>query len=150
MKRFAILLLMCLPIMSLGQAEITELTWEDLKIEEFGEKEVIGGLEYAKPVFTDEQVSLDGKNVMLSGNFHVLNNFGSKTYLLSSEEIIKTPMNGDEVIRLLIDKDPEIFYGKTIQITGLLHIERDIEAETIYYITDVDICLLYTSDAADD
>ncbi|CAG5086126.1 hypothetical protein [Parvicella tangerina] len=138
MKALYITLLIGLPMLFFGQAEVQEITWEDLRVESF---EATGDepseFDSHIPKFTEEQSALDGKEVILSGNYHVLNNFGSKSYLLSRDEIIKTPMQGDEVVRLIMEEDPEIYFGRTAKIKGVLHIDENIDAETIYYITDV-------------
>lgn len=137
-EKLILSLLFFVPSLAFTQVEAIELTWEDLIVENF-EASTDESSEFLiqKPVFTDVQAAHDGQEVMISGNDHVLNNFGSKTYLLSRDEIIKTPMQGDEVVRLIMEKDPEIFFGKTLKIKGVLHIDENPGAETIYYITDV-------------
>lgn len=121
-----------------GQTEITEVSWQDLHVENFeASKEGASDLEVLKPVFSEAQTSLNGKEVIISGNYHVLNNFGSKSYLLSRDEIIKTPMQGDEVVRLIMKEDPKIYFGRTVTIKGIINVDENPDAETIYYITDV-------------
>jgi hypothetical protein len=125
-------------MISFAQMEIQEVTWEELKVETFETAtSAATGIEYSKPVYSEEQQALHEGEIIISGNFHVLNNFGSKTFLLSKDEIIKTPMQRDEVIRLIMVEDPEIYFGRKVKIKGILHIDENEDAETIYYITDV-------------
>lgn len=138
MRTFYALLFIAFTTLSFGQTEIQEITWDELTIESFSTKEnKETGEAYSEPKFTKKQKALDGQEVILKGNFHVLNNFGAKSFMLSRDEIIKTPMQGDEVIRLMMEEDPEIYFGRTAKIKGVLHIDEDPNAETIYYITEV-------------
>lgn len=137
MKLFYSILFVALAFTFYAQEEIPEITWDDLVITEFEDAKSETGTTYKKAVFTDEQVKLDGKQIIIAGNYHVLDNFGSKTYLLSRDEIIMHPMQRDEVIRLIMDKDPEIYFGRKLKLVGILHIDTDPEGETIYYITDI-------------
>lgn len=137
MKLFYSILFIAASFSFYAQEEIPELTWDDLKIENFEEATSVSGATYKKAIFSDEIIKMDGKEIILAGNYHVLNNFGSKTYLLSKDEIIATPMQRDEVIRLMMDKDPEIYFGRKLKIKGVLHIDEDPEAETLFYITDI-------------
>lgn len=137
MKLFYAIVLLSLPFSFFSQGEIREVSWDDLVIGSFEISKNAAGSDYNKAVFSDDQVKLDNKEVIIAGNYHVLDNFGSKTYLLSRDEIIMHPMQRDEVIRLKMDKDPEIYFGRKLKIKGVLHIDSDPEAETIYYITDV-------------
>lgn len=120
-----------------AQQEIPEITWDDLRIEKFEDATSVSGAAYKKAIFSDEIIKMDGQEIIIGGNYHVLNNFGSKTYLLSRDEIIMHPMQRDEVIRLMMDKDPEIYFGRKVKIKGVLHIDSDPEAETLFYISDV-------------
>lgn len=121
-----------------AQGEIREVGWDDLKVESFETvTSAATGIVFSKPVFTEYQSALDGKEIIIAGNYHVLNNFGSKTFLLSKDEIIKTPMQRDEVIRLKMDDDLEIYFGRKAKLKGVIHIDANEDAETIYYITDV-------------
>ncbi|MCB9188978.1 MAG: hypothetical protein H6598_08705 [Flavobacteriales bacterium] len=137
MKNIYALLFIMLSFSFFGQEEIPEISWDDLVIKDFEEATSETGGTFKKAVLTKEQKALDGTKIIMAGNYHVLDNFGSKTYLLSREEIIMHPMQRDEVIRLKMDKDPEIYFGRKLKISGVLHIDTDPEAETIYYITDV-------------
>lgn len=135
-------LLLCLGILFLsghvlGQEEVAEVTWKDLDVTEFTKQTDENGLEIALPEFNDFQQGLDGKKIIISGNYHILNSFGSKSFLLSRDEIIKTPMQGDEVLRLIMEEDPKIYFGRTVKIQGVIHIDKNTDAETIYYVTDV-------------
>lgn len=136
-KFYFILSIIIAPVLANAQIEGTEVTWGDLDIQEFNTALDSSGAEILKPVFSDDQNALEGETIIISGNYHILNSFGAKSYLLSRDEIIKTPMQGDEVIRLIMEEDPKIYFGRTVRIQGVLHIDEDPNAETIYYITDV-------------
>ncbi len=138
MKALYLAILFVLPALVFGQAEVQEVTWENLKVQNFEvSTSAATGIEFSKPIFDSKQKEMDGQEIIIAGNYHVLNNFGSKTFLLSKDEIIKTPMQRDEVIRLIMEDDPEIYFGRKLKLKGVLHIDTNEDAETIYYITDV-------------
>lgn len=138
MKKIYFLLLMIAPFLGHAQAEGTEIEWSALRVDTFETvKSAETQIEFSRPVFSDDLVKMNGQTIIIKGNYHVLNSFGSKTFLLSKDEIIMNPMHRDEVVRLMMVEDPNIYFGRKVKIMGTLHIDEDPEAETLYYITDV-------------
>ncbi len=111
----------------------TSITWDDLTIEKY-EKKFSEALqtEVKKPVFSKKQKALDSTEVIIAGNYHVLNNFDSKTHLLSKDEIIKTPMQLDEIMIIELDESSKIYFGKKAQVKGTLILNREDDAESHY------------------
>ncbi len=117
-----------------SQQEVQELTWGDLKVEKF-EKKTSKELktELMAPVYSKKQLKLDSTEVMISGNYHVLNSFDSKTHLLSRDEIIKTPMQRDEVIIIsLKDNEDPIYFGRKVKLKGTLVISKSVDDESFF------------------
>ncbi len=116
-----------------AQKSINEITWDDLTIEKY-EKKFSETLqtEINKPIFSKKQKALDSTEVIIAGNYHVLNNFDSKTHLLSRDEIIKTPMKLDEIMIIELDESSKIYFGKKAQVKGTLILNREDDAESHY------------------
>jgi hypothetical protein len=142
MKKYILsgLLLAGVTFSGLAQKEYQELTWEDLKVEKF-EKKTSKELktEVMAPVFSKKQSKMDSTEVIISGNYHVLNSFDSKTHLLSKDEIIKTPMQRDEVIiiHLKDDEDP-IYFGRKVKLKGKLVVSKSVDDESFFSLIDAE------------
>ena len=123
-----------------SQKEIQEIEWDDLKIEKF-EKKISKELntEVTTPVFSKKQNKMDSVDVIISGNYHVLNSFDSKTHLLSRDEIIKTPMQRDEIMIITLKKgqDP-IYFGRKVKLKGTLVLSKSIEDESFFSLINVE------------
>ncbi len=117
-----------------SQKEIQEISWDDLKVEKF-EKKISEELktEVTTPVFSKKQRKLDSVDVILSGNYHVLNSFDSKTHLLSRDEIIKTPMQRDEIMVITLkDEKAPIYFGRKVKLKGTLVLSKSIDDESFF------------------
>jgi hypothetical protein len=116
-----------------AQKTVSEITWDELTIEKY-EKKFSETLqtEVKKPVFSKKQKALDSTEVIIAGNYHVLNNFDSKTHLISRDEIIKTPMKLDEIMIIELDESSKIYFGKKAQVKGTLILNREDDAESHY------------------
>lgn len=116
-----------------AQKTVSEITWDELTIEKY-EKKFSETLktEINKPVFSKKQKALDSTDVIISGNYHVLNNFDSKTHLLSRDEIIKSPMKLDEIMIIELDESSKIYFGKKAQVKGTLILNREDDADSHY------------------
>lgn len=137
-----ILLPILLLVFSFGfaQKSIKEIDWSDLKIEKFEKKKSKElKTDVATPIFTKKQMNLDSETIIISGNYHVLDSFDKKTYLLSRDEIIKTPMQRDEVmiITLKEGQDP-IYFGRKVKLKGTLVLSKSIEDDSFYSLIDVE------------
>jgi hypothetical protein len=142
MKKYILfgLLISAINVSMFSQKQIQEIDWEDLKVEKF-DKKISKELntEVSTPVFTKKQSKLDSVDVIISGNYHVLNSFDSKTHLLSKDEIIKTPMQRDEimVITLKEGQDP-IYFGRKVKLKGTLVLSKSIDDESFFSLINVE------------
>lgn len=142
MKKYLLSGLLLTAVVFLGQAqkEIQEIEWEDLKVEKFEKKTSKElGTEVNAPVFSKKQSKMDSTEVIISGNYHVLNSFDSKTHLLSRDEIIKTPMQRDEVIIITLksDEDP-IYFGRKVKLKGVLVVSKSLDDESFFTLIDAE------------
>lgn len=127
-------------ITGVAQNEIQEIEWDDLKVEKF-EKKISKelGTEVNAPVFSKKQHKMDSTDVIISGNYHVLNSFDSKTHLLSKDEIIKTPMQRDEVIIITLkDNEDPIYFGRKVNLKGTLVVSKSIDDESFFTLINVE------------
>ena len=142
MKKYILfgLLISVINVSMFSQKQIQEIDWEDLRVEKF-DKKISKELntEVSTPVFTKKQSKLDSVDVIISGNYHVLNSFDSKTHLLSKDEIIKTPMQRDEimVITLKEGQDP-IYFGRKVKLKGTLVLSKSIDDESFFSLINVE------------
>jgi hypothetical protein len=123
-----------------AQNEIQEITWDDLKVEKLEKKTSVElKTEVMAPVFSKKQSKLDSAVVIISGNYHVLDSFDSKTYLLSRDEIIKTPMQRDEIIVMsLKDNEDPIYFGRKVNLKGRLILSKSVDDESFFTLIDVE------------
>jgi hypothetical protein len=111
-----------------------------LKVEKFEKKTSKElGTEVNAPVFSKKQSKMDSTLVIISGNYHVLNSFDSKTHLLSKDEIIKTPMQRDEVIIISLKNEADpIYFGRKVNLKGTLVLSKSIDDESFFSLIDVE------------
>lgn len=140
MRNFTTCILMLVLSVTLSaQEEVFRVTWDDLKVEEFTKSYSEELNTYvSEPVFSDVQTQMDSLKVIISGNYHILNSFDSKTHLISRDEIIKTPMQRDEIMLVSFKDESQINFGRKVKIQGTLILSKSLEDESLYTLIDAE------------